>query len=541
MFYTKYRPQKFSQIIKPNQTAEALANQLISGKVGHAYLFVGSRGTGKTTTARILAKAVNCKKPDKNGDPCDECENCSAIKRGNFLDMIEIDAASNRGIDDIRDLKDKIKLAPSLGKTKVYIIDEVHMLTAEAFNALLKTLEEPPRRTLFILCTTEFHKVPDTIKSRCQVFKFKRATISQLVDKLQEICKSENVKMSADDLKKIAHTAFGGYRDAETVLQQIIDGNLSIETLLTVNSKQEYHDFVGYIVQNKANAAISQVNKLLGDGVDLSAWAGELIEYLRDLLLIKSNAYDGLVETTVEVLETMKKQAESLEAANILNFLEAFIKANNNIKSSFITQLPLEMAVVELCFGEPLASAPTAVEGDNSPVKYNNGGRNDADGLNKSDRSRSTDKADKNSKKDKDDEDDKNDEDDKTKSVSITFERVEKSWGDVLKKVLSHNNSIQALLKAGKTIGVEGNSIILEVFYAFHKERLEHPKNKEIVESALAEVFGVKIKLKCRVNGAKPKKLGEKETGLLTDYNVVVPSKNSKSVIEVFDGGLPLK
>jgi len=160
MFYRTYRPQKFSEISKPNEIAETLQTQLRAGKTAQAYLFTGSRGTGKTTTARILAKALNCKKLDKNGDPCDACESCLAIKEGNYLDLIEIDAASNRGIDDIRDLKDKVKLAPALGKRKIYIIDEVHMLTNEAFNALLKTLEEPPKHATFILCTTELHKVP---------------------------------------------------------------------------------------------------------------------------------------------------------------------------------------------------------------------------------------------------------------------------------------------------------------------------------------------------------------------------------------------
>src|SRR5688572_5377656 len=173
MFYTKYRPQKFSEISRPNDVADALSNEVLNQKTVHAYLFVGPRGTGKTSTARILAKALNCKKVDKKGDPCGKCETCEAIKNGTYLDLIEIDAASNRGIDDIRELKNRIKLAPSVGTNKVYIVDEVHMLTSEAFNALLKTLEEPPKNTTFILCTTELHKVPDTIKSRCQVFKFK--------------------------------------------------------------------------------------------------------------------------------------------------------------------------------------------------------------------------------------------------------------------------------------------------------------------------------------------------------------------------------
>ena len=244
MFYTKYRPQIFSQISKPNDVAEALANQIKSGKTGHAYLFVGPRGTGKTTAARILAKALNCENISKSGDPCDECKVCSSIKLGSFMDLIEIDAASNRGIDDIRELKDKIKLAPSSGGKKIYIVDEVHMLTTEAFNALLKTLEEPPAHAVFVLCTTEDHKIPETIKSRCQIFKFKRATTNQIVEKLKHICKKENVKMKDEDLLKIANASAGGFRDAENLLQQIIEGELDVDSFVGVSSKQIYIDFV---------------------------------------------------------------------------------------------------------------------------------------------------------------------------------------------------------------------------------------------------------------------------------------------------------
>ena len=277
MFYTKYRPQKFSEISKPNEAADALVSQLLKSKTAHAYLFVGSRGTGKTTTARILAKALNCHKLAKNGDPCDKCESCEAIRKGTFLDLIEIDAASNRGIDDIRELKNKIRLAPSVGDNKIYIIDEVHMLTNEAFNALLKTLEEPPAKTTFILCTTEFNKVPETIRSRCQVYKFKRATLDQIITKLKSISQSEKIKISEEELRKLAKASQGGFRDAETLLEQVSEGDMGVDTVLNISSKDKYLDMVDFLLAGDTSSALSMVDSVFSEGVDIYYWMGELI------------------------------------------------------------------------------------------------------------------------------------------------------------------------------------------------------------------------------------------------------------------------
>ncbi len=512
MFYTKYRPQKFTEISSPNQVAEALMTQVKSGKVEHAYLFVGSRGTGKTTTARILAKAVNCLAVKKNGDPCNECAVCKAVQVGSFLDLIEIDAASNRGIDDIRELKDRIKLAPSFGKKKVYIIDEVHMLTTEAFNALLKTLEEPPKHTMFILCTTEIHKVPDTIKSRCQVFKFKRATITQLVEKLDEITKKEGAQLSKDELKKVAQAAFGGFRDAETLLQQVIEGNVDVNSLSGISSRESLADFVDALLENNAAYAIKQVNKVVDEGIDLYVWTGELLKYLRDLVLIKSNAHTELVDLTEETFSTMEKQAKALDGSVLVNQIEQFIKAQNLLKTSFIPQLPLELAIVALCQGEPTSQPkPKSPE----PVKPKPKEKEAELKMEK-------------------------------KVIKIDFSKIEQNWSDVLTKLLAINNSILALLKSGKAVDIDGNIIILEVFYAFHKERLEHPKNRKVIESVLSEVFGEKLSIKCRISEHRPKKLSPKETGELTDYNITLPSASTVgttagNVLDIFDGGLPLK
>ena len=231
MLYTKYRSQKFSEIIGQKSIVQILKQSILENRVAHAYLFAGPRGTGKTSMARIMAKALNCTNP-KDGEPCGECPNCKAIQKSKFLDLIEIDAASNRGIEEIRDLKEKIGFLPVEGKYKVYIIDEVHMLTGEAFNALLKTLEEPPQNVIFILATTEAHKLPPTILSRAQRFDFKLANEEDLISKLKKILKEEGFEFETKALELIAQGAMGSFRDSETLLDKVLSGLKKGEKLL---------------------------------------------------------------------------------------------------------------------------------------------------------------------------------------------------------------------------------------------------------------------------------------------------------------------
>ncbi len=529
MFYTKYRPQNFSEISKPNDVAAALMNQVKNNKIVHAYLFVGPRGTGKTTTARILAKALNCTNISKEGDPCGKCENCVSIQKGSFIDLIEIDAASNRGIDDIRELRDKIKLAPSVGKSKVYIIDEVHMLTTEAFNALLKTLEEPPLHAHFILCTTEFHKVPATIKSRCQVFKFKRASIEQLVEKLERISKEEKAKkLKREDLVKIAQASHGGFRDAETLLQQVVEGNLEPDSFVGLSSYNIYSNFVETLTQKNAKEALKQLNTIVDEGLDLNVWTLDLLQYLRDLLFVGAGAEDAILDTTDDHLNDLRKLSKKLQPDEITEYIEVFMEASNKLSDSAIPQLPLELAIVKIT---------------------GTGGSNKKDVVEKKTHKPKIEITVKETIIEEIEEIEEAEEGEEEVIMSeIEIDVIKEKWEDVIKGTVSYNHSINALLKSCQPLKIDGRYLILEVYYAFHKDRIEAQKNREVIEGVIKEVIGTELLLKCEVNVEnKPKKKkGSRETGELTDHNIIPAFFNGNAeegesnFSDIFDGGLPL-
>ena len=557
MYYTKYRPQKFSEMGNGNEIADIISKQVQSGKTAHAYLMVGPRGTGKTTIARILAKALNCEKIKPNGDPCDKCSNCVSIREGSFIDLIEIDAASNRGIDDIRDLKDKIRLAPTMGRNKVYIIDEVHMLTTEAFNALLKTLEEPPKKTTFILCTTEEHKVPATIKSRCQVFKFKRPTVKQIVSVLKSMATSEGIDTSQEDLTKIAEASAGDYRGASVLLEQVQEGDVDVNTLLNLSSKKKYVECVGYLLNSDVKKALDVVSDVYGEGIDLYVWVGEFLKYLRSMLLIKSGISDPSTDTTVEVLDEINDQAKKTDLKWLVRTINILLEAHKNIRSSFIAQLPIEIAVVEICSSgksdfkdkEDIPRSPLNSDKSESEKNYSTPKSTKViDSPEHSEKEKKNEIKELASKKDKKESDKESSEEvfseeknEKKESPVIPFKKIEKDWSKFVKDSKDLNHSLMALLTLCKPINVEGKSVIVEVFYPFHKERLESARTRKLLEGLSESVFGEKMNFKCVLSKEKPKKMKKSELEALTDLNVVVPSGvDGKSILEAFDGGLPI-
>ena len=365
VLYRKYRPQTFSEIIGQEHIAQTLTNAISSKIISHAYLFSGPRGSGKTTIARLLAKSLNCEnRKDNEFEPCNKCSSCLEIRENRSLDLIEIDAASNRGIDDIRDLKEGIKFTPTKSKYKVFIIDEAHQLTKEAANALLKTLEEPPSHAIFILATTEIHKMIATIISRCQRFDFRKLTIPEIIKRLEIISGKEKVKIGKPALELIALNSEGSIRDAESLLEQVLtfEGVLpekgeikagDIKELLGLVETNLVSNFCDFLSQKKAWETISVLNDITEKGFDLQQFAKALINYLRQGLILKITDAEAnnqiIVGLTKEEIEKLQKQVSVLKEEEICKVLNLFLEAENKMKYCSIPQLPLELAVIEFC------------------------------------------------------------------------------------------------------------------------------------------------------------------------------------------------
>ena len=349
VFYRKWRPQTLAEVVGQEPVTQTLLNALGCGRVSHAYLFCGPRGTGKTSTGRILAKAVNCLTNGK-GEPCNTCSMCQAITEGRALDMIEIDAASNRGIDDIRDLRERVNYAPSQARYKVYIIDEVHMLTKEASNALLKTLEEPPSHVIFILATTEAYKVIPTILSRCQRFDFRRIPQTDVISVLTRICSGEGIHMEPEALRLIAKAATGSLRDAENLLEQLATyygadiGLHQVQAILGITGDWRTKELVKHIINNDVSAGVTTINSVNGDGLDLKQFNRELVEYLRGLLLIKTGSSEA-VDFTAEDIAELKDLATKASLSQILKAVKLFGQLELGFDN--YSTLPLELALVD--------------------------------------------------------------------------------------------------------------------------------------------------------------------------------------------------
>lgn len=354
VLYRKWRPQTFEEVYGQQHITATLKNELISGRVAHAYLFTGSRGTGKTTCAKILSKAVNCLSP-VDGNPCNECEICKGIDNGSILDVIEIDAASNNSVENIRDLRDEVNFTPVNAKYRVYIIDEVHMLSASAFNALLKTLEEPPEHVIFILATTEVHKLPATILSRCQRFDFKRITPEDICARLQYVAEKENIVLDPDAASLIAKVADGALRDALSLLDRCcaVDEHITSE-VVTKSAGLAGRDYLirlsECIIEKDCASALSILNELHMNSCDMEKLCSEFMFHLRDLMIAKTvKSADDILIATEQELNNLKALSQKFPLEELLYDLNVIEDTFSQIKRSSNKRIPLEMAFVKLC------------------------------------------------------------------------------------------------------------------------------------------------------------------------------------------------
>lgn len=504
VFYRKWRPQVLSDIAGQEQVTRTLINALKSGRISHAYLFCGPRGTGKTSTARILAKSINCLTNGK-GEPCNTCTMCQAVTEGRALDVIEIDAASNTGVDSIRDLREKVNYAPNEARFKVYIIDEVHMLSTNASNALLKTLEEPPPHAIFILATTETHKVLPTIISRCQRFDFHRVSQNDIVKRLTKVCQAEGITITPEGLRLVSSSATGSLRDALNLLEQLItyygmDIDIAqVKATLGITGDSRAKELIRQIVNNDISGAIKTVHSVNSDGLDLKQFTREVAADMRSLMLVKTGVTESL-NLTGEELVSFKEMANKASLNQILKAVKAFNQIEIGMDN--YSTLPLELALVDSIsvseerktltvqktepapLAKPLKTdaplpepAPKAVKPEVKPAPVTHPAsavKESASPVVKDVPTNAT--------------------------LGTETERLKQNWKQILDNApveVKKTNAVALLRSSSKPVEVTGERVTLSFRYAIHKDKVEKPENLKIAEKLVSDYLGRQCKIVC--------------------------------------------
>ena len=487
--YRKYRPKEWDEVMGQDHIVTTLKNAIAADRVAHAYLFAGSRGTGKTTLARLLAKAVNCLNQDPAKRPDNECEHCKAVNQNRFLDLIEIDAASNTSVDDVRDLRDKINFSPSQGKYKIYIIDEVHMLSTAAFNALLKTLEEPPPHAIFVLATTEIHKIPATVLSRCQRHEFRRVPVDEIVTNLKKIVRAEKIQADEDALIQIARQSAGGMRDAISLLDQLSSTGDTITLALAQNvlgtaTSQTVLDVLSSVNEHDPARGLETIHKALDAGADPRSLARQIVEYLRGLMLIQMGNVNQ-VEATADVKKQMQAHAKSFTTSEVLRMMKAFNNAATDLRGGWQPSLSLELAFAEV-LDAPGGTAPQIAAASGTPpqTKPQPSTAPQAEFKPTAESEPAAPPAD---------------------SDAVSAGDVIKAWKRMSSVLPKGQANLSALMNSVRMIDVQGKTLILGLASDVLISKIDKPDQIEVIRKLIKDEFGVEMAIRCVVTSAKGK------------------------------------
>lgn len=498
VFHLKYRPQKIADLDLA-QVRSTLLKILTSDNLPQSFLFVGPKGAGKTSAARILARAVNCLKPE-GGEPCGECNNCQEISKGASLDVMEMDAASNRGIDEARSLKDKAYLLPSKLKKKVFIIDEVHMMTRDAFNALLKLIEEPPAHTIFVLCTTDEEKIPDTVLSRLVKVSFSRGASDELKKSLRRVIEGEKIKIDETVIDVLVEKSDGSFRNLQRTFNEIV---MDCGEEITMDSVQKYfqrksggysmEEFEENLIMGDVRVILEKIEKMADEGVDFRLYRENLLRYFQEKLLGN--------------LGVLNKLTSKMSVVELEKWLQLLIVAGKQEKDVGLEQLPLQLAVAEFLNGKSLN--PSGLR----PSPLDRGASKGEEKVEVKNEAKSS------------------------VNIGVEVEKIASDWGKVLMAVKPVNHSVEAFLRAARPKSISGNVVTLEVYYPFHKDRLEEQKNRKLVEDSLSQIVGAPVVLEC-VLGESGSKISEviiQETSPVADEAVRQDMPKEKSGDDIYN------